>query len=500
MKVKKAKWLVILMVVAMLLTMVPVMAFADEPECLEPPAGAEEVTLYAGQDIDVGTVYVWNDADTLYVQYLIDDVAWDDGEGWGLYETHVHVGNSLGDFPLNRGGNPQIGHFAHKATHDGVQCYTQPIPLGDWEADDKLLIAAHAVIEKTECETFAVAPYGGSSVLDSKQGLRYDYTSVRAARSNPDAALTFTTGANEANFFSLGFQEDRDGEEYDDNRDNAWIIIEFDYPILNGPGDDLRIIEDTWGLPYPDETADVWVSQNGTDWAYLGEANNQNPYLSYHTITDFDLENVGLDYARFVKVQDTSNRADFILLFSRQRETLDGFDVNAVIALNDHVVCEEFDETAWGYGTRFVSRGNWATYFSYTVQESERYTLIESVFVPSTNAIGVTTANALESGQDYLLVASGTFTYNDAKDWADAEWYLKNGVIVKGDTEGSVPYVLDVSIDGYDSNIDWGAYNAEHIYEYIITGTGSTIRFFIHDSAYGDNSGGINVDIYKINY
>ena len=105
----------------------------------------------------------------------------------------------------------------------------------------------------------------------------------------------------------------------------------------------------------------------------------------------------------------------------------------------------------------------------------------------------------LASGQDYRLEASGTFTYNNDGDWADAEWYLKNGVIVKGDTEGSQPYVLDISVDGYTVNRDWGAaYSADHIYSLDLTGTGSQVCFSIYDSAYGDNSGSLTVDIYLV--
>jgi hypothetical protein len=89
---------------------------------------------------------------------------------------------------------------------------------------------------------------------------------------------------------------------------------------LNGPGNDLRVIEDTWGLPYPDETADVWASVDGINWVYLGEADNQTPYLCrIHTITEFDLEDVSLDYARFVKVQDTSKQSGFCFTLSEAR-------------------------------------------------------------------------------------------------------------------------------------------------------------------------------------
>lgn len=104
----------------------------------------------------------------------------------------------------------------------------------------------------------------------------------------------------------------------------------------------------------------------------------------------------------------------------------------------------------------------------------------------------------LEDGKHYRLEASGTFTYNSALDWADAEWYLKSGDIVKGDTEGSKPYVLDISINGYSINRDWGSYNPAHVYNLLFTGTGSTIAFSIYDSAYGDNNGNLTVKIYRI--
>jgi hypothetical protein len=39
-----------------------------------------------------------------------------------------------------------------------------------------------------------------------------------------------------------------------------------------------------------------------------------------------------------------------------------------VIIIVVPVPCGEGEETAWGYGERFVPKGNWGTYFTYTVQ------------------------------------------------------------------------------------------------------------------------------------
>lgn len=120
---------------------------------------------------------------------------------------------------------------------------------------------------------------------------------------------------------------------------------------------------------------------------------------------------------------------------------------------------------------------------------------IETISVDSRSTAPVSSL-ALESGVNYILKASGTFTYDAALNWADAEWYLKAGNIVKGDTEGSKPYVLDVSINGYSTNTDWGDYQASHEYTKDITGTGSPLTFSIYDSKNDDNLGSITVDIY----
>ncbi|MFO7611358.1 MAG: hypothetical protein R6W99_02565, partial [Clostridia bacterium] len=151
-------------------------------------------------------------------------------------------------------------------------------------------------------------------------------------------------------------------------------------------------------------------------------------------------------------------------------------------------------ETAWGAGDD-AGTNNWAMVIP--LGDIGPYLLrVDNLQVPSTSTGGVTTNIVLVEDQEYILRASGMYTYNTAGDWADAEWYLKSGVIVKGDTEGSKPYVLDVSIDGYAENIDWGTYNPEHKYEYVLTGTGVAVKFFIYDSNNTDNNGEITVEIY----
>ena len=280
--------------------------------------------------IDVGDVLVWNDGDYLYVKYVITD------SDWCLTETHLHVfldNDEYTDVP-QKNGNPPPGQFDYKEEHECVPDYTYEIPL-IWDPEAPLFIAAHAVVQKT-----TIAPYYASIVVDYHQGLTKGGGSVRLQRSTPEQGLEFETGENESNFFSLGF--------------GGWIIVEFDCPIQNGDGNDVKIIEDTWGLPYPLEKANVYASQDGTTWTWLGVADNTDLDV-IHTISEFDLGI--LNWAKYIKIEDISDPAP-------HNSAADGYDLNAIEALHDCIR----EETAWADGLDFPGK-NWATYFTYFVTE-----------------------------------------------------------------------------------------------------------------------------------
>ncbi|MDD5703262.1 MAG: hypothetical protein PHU23_14590 [Dehalococcoidales bacterium] len=312
----------------------------------------DEFPLYAGQDIEVGKVQVWNDSNGVCAKFAITE------SDWVITEVHLAIEASMEAIPqtgYNKkgkgGGNPIPGQFEFIEEFDlGV---TEAGPYcKSWEdlgADcgDEIYIAAHAVVQK--CTLNAEAPYNAMAVIDYEQGLRYDETAVRTQRSNPDAVLTYNSASSsEADFFSLGF--------------GGWVVVEFEYPILNGDGNDLQVIEDTWGLPYPNESADVYAKENEADpWILLGPADNQAPVNSWHTVTDLDLGS--LASAKFIKIVDTSSRTDFdTYVASHGSDTVDGYDLNAIVSLQDNVTCQI--ETAWG-GEEDFPGANWATYIVY---------------------------------------------------------------------------------------------------------------------------------------
>jgi hypothetical protein len=90
--------------------------------------------LYAGQNINIGTVTVYNNDGFVYVDFQTV-------EPWVLTETHVAVYENLSDFPTTKSGNPKVGQFAYDI--DSEIPYT--ITCGN-----SLYVAAHASVVKLD--------------------------------------------------------------------------------------------------------------------------------------------------------------------------------------------------------------------------------------------------------------------------------------------------------------------------------------------------------------
>ena len=121
---------------------------------VQPAAGYNEndkysADLYAGQNILVGRVDVWNDGlSTLYVEFVLT------ASNWYLEETQVDYGPAVSDIPQNN-GNPVPGQFDYKTTHTSsnmVTSYQYEIDLTadgwDWAWGWHIYIATHATVHK----------------------------------------------------------------------------------------------------------------------------------------------------------------------------------------------------------------------------------------------------------------------------------------------------------------------------------------------------------------
>ena len=93
---------------------------------------------------DVGDIYIWKNADTLYVEFdLTPADPTDPWEQWYLTETHVAIALNPNDFPQAR-GNPIPGRFRYKQEHNFASGYIVEIPLKG--ITGQFYVAAQAVV------------------------------------------------------------------------------------------------------------------------------------------------------------------------------------------------------------------------------------------------------------------------------------------------------------------------------------------------------------------
>ena len=92
----------------------------------------ETHTLFAGRNIDAGTVTVCEDG----------NISFHAADGWRLTETHLEVADSPAAIP-QRNGNPTVGHFEYKREYD------PPVQSDGYQVgalSDPSYIAAHAAM------------------------------------------------------------------------------------------------------------------------------------------------------------------------------------------------------------------------------------------------------------------------------------------------------------------------------------------------------------------
>ena len=133
---------------------------------------------------------------------------------------------------------------------------------------------------------------------------RIDFTEALGTPENSDVA----TSVADYNFVTLGFA----GE----------IVLKFAYPIKNGEGDDLYVVETSFGTSgnqncarFPEKIR-AYASQDNCNWVYLGEG-CQNTYFDLHD----------LNWAQYVKIVDITNPESF-------QGLVDGYDLDGVVCLH----------------------------------------------------------------------------------------------------------------------------------------------------------------------
>lgn len=151
----KLRSLIVSLVIAIILiTALPAQTFAaDTVSSSSAGAGTTAITLNGatyrvdliagGGNLngakDVGDVYIWNDANNLYVRYVIT------ASNTLILGAQTHVATSVSGIPQSN-GNPVPGQFTYKTPSDftPVTTYTFTIPLNSIAPGTQLYVAAHA--------------------------------------------------------------------------------------------------------------------------------------------------------------------------------------------------------------------------------------------------------------------------------------------------------------------------------------------------------------------
>jgi hypothetical protein len=177
----------------------------------------------------------------------------------------------------------------------------------DGEDDDDTITPPELPSPAPGCnavEVMSYIPGTTNDLLTPMDPARQILTNVLGSPQESDVA----TPASAYNFVALGF--------------GGQITLKFANPIHNGDGDDLYVVETTFGsnagncARYPEKIR-AFASQDNCNWVYLGEG-CQNSY--------FDLQ--GLAWAQYVKLIDITN------ISANFGGMADGYDLDGIVCLN----------------------------------------------------------------------------------------------------------------------------------------------------------------------
>jgi len=301
------------------------------------PASAMKVDLMAGKSIDVGDVYVWNDATNLYVEYVLD-------AGWCMSESHLAVASTLADIPKVK-GNPIPGQFTYGKPYDPCASGdTFDIPLAGLSSP--LYIAADAKVWEIASLTDQwIFSDGGNTTVTATNvpGLIPPFQAVDAWEAFGDPAdptpSVWDSGVGVGTFTYA---------------DWIWSTFRVNTPTV----DETATFERAFTVPGWPASGELKIT---TDDAYSASFNGAVvgsgswPYWS--TVNSISISPV---MGTNTLVVDAVNSAQSWGEAGTIDNNPGGLIYEARVGYYSHV------ESAWGAGTAFSGK-NWATYFTYTL-------------------------------------------------------------------------------------------------------------------------------------
>ncbi|MFO7891369.1 MAG: hypothetical protein R6V04_13640 [bacterium] len=449
--------------------------------------------LYADQDTPVGNVEVTNDAENLYVKYFITE------DDWCITETHLHVTDTLSEIPTNPRGNPIPGHFMENDEHDCVTEFTYTYNLAEygWNANTPLYIAAHAVVvrpiedcveevwmigyeETKTCQCTSDPDYSCythyANEFNTKKDLDGDgiYTDpiedcgdpgVGLIEHRPDYTTPFIVGTTPFEEFAYNQNTNQDYATNIDVQWNGELLFGGELTVSWSPG---KSATEKKEVSVDGTLVDTFI-QSGTPIS--GQGYWLDKYPVYQDSVQVDPLSEGTHTINFNHIQGDGTSFDWIRLTKP---------------------CEQW-ESAWGDGTRFVNRGNWATYFTYDIKSWE---CVEIINVNAADSDGEN-SDILEDGTNYKFEVTGTYSNKpsdphlvDAKYISFDNWVTWLDAYPNRDNT-----LLELTVN--DNFVNWGDYNPDHTYYHEFEGDGNPVNFAVYDTYYGDNVGSFTIKIYE---
>jgi hypothetical protein len=135
--------------------------------------------------------------------------------------------------------------------------------------------------------------------------------------------------------------------------------------------------------------------------------------------------------------------------------------------------------------------------FDVAIDAPKTWQIVETLMVDSASSTALTSTTVLATGVTYRLRASGTVTNVIDDKQGDAEWWDFADPKDNGCCEDIGLGINDLVVNDLDTQPNWGAYNATHIYEVEWIGAGGTITALYQDTYYGNNGGIITLEILE---
>jgi hypothetical protein len=377
--------------------------------------GAPQVqTLYAGQDIAVGNVSVWNDGDNLYVKYEITDL------DWVITETHLYAGKNVpptaapGQFPYDDDDATLVSDtvVTYAIPLDDIDGYSMQLNkkgkyTGVMVADgdpgvepcNDVYIAAHAVVQKCETEPLTLYPEltwqrSSETSVAVYPGYGAQWTKTQGFDIALDSSTTVWDGGtgtgsqyftgystrSDISWASWECTQNPNGKSLtgtDLRRFQAIFDIPAGYSVTGGtlgsvnPGyEDVIPMNDNIYI-FVNEELVFWggtISLAGldpgrTDFLGILRRDTQPQDKSAFPETDgwhMDGAIPAISSSLFIE------GANVLDVFAEELWTGGGMHELGLTLEGEQTTCET--ETAWGDGTDLPS-ANWAMYFTYHIQE-----------------------------------------------------------------------------------------------------------------------------------